>query len=389
MRALLLTTSFPRAPTDFAGRFVLGYAEMLRAAGYRVRVCAPRSRDIQRGWPSGITRIDWPAAPGLFGGVGAPEALARRPLRAGLAAGVSTGQLCATAGLRVASGERVIGHWLVPSGLAALVAGRRWGGPVHLIAHGSDVALLERMPLGRAIARRLDAGARTITCVSGDLRDRLRALIGRPPRSRWVICPMGVEPARPCPQAVAALRRRAAGHRVVATIGRMVPLKGLDVLAEALAGRDDVVWFAAGDGPSAAELTAQCARLGVPLRRLGVLDPPRRDALLAVADVFALPSRPVGRRSEGTPVALLEALASGVPAVASAIGGVPALADEAGLFTVPPDDPQALRRALDVVLDEVLTDPQRAAALRAAHRRAGAARSWARLAPMHLSTLVD
>ncbi|MCB9548670.1 MAG: glycosyltransferase family 4 protein [Myxococcales bacterium] len=183
---------------------------------------------------------------------------------------------------------------------------------------------------------------------------------------------MGVAAPRPDAAFAAALRARAAGRRVIATVGRLVPIKGLDVLARALGPRDDVVWFAAGEGPERDALAGLCSSF----EPLGLLDPPRRDALLAAADVFALPSRPLGRRTEGTPVALLEALASGVPTVATATGGVPALAREAGASLVPPDDPAALALAIDALLGAP-------AALRDRHRQAAARFAWPVVGPDH------
>ncbi|MCA9540660.1 MAG: glycosyltransferase family 4 protein, partial [Myxococcales bacterium] len=230
----------------------------------------------------------------------------------------------------------------------------------------------------RALARRLDATP--IVFVSEALRARFEARLGRPAAAHHAVLPMGVAPAAIDGDFATTLRARAAGRRIVTTVGRMVPIKGLDVLLAALRGRRDVVWFAAGDGPERAKL--QAANDGV-CTPLGPLSPAQRDALLAVSSVFAQPSRPLGRRTEGTPVALLEALRSGVPVVASATGGVPAVAAKAQALLVPPDDPAALRAAIDAVLDQ----PARAAEMAAAHREIGATFEWPRLGDAHLARL--
>ena len=76
-----------------------------------------------------------------------------------------------------------------------------------------------------------------------------------------------------------------------------------------------------------------------------------------------MPSRITpGGRTEGTPAIALEALAAGVPVVASAVGGLRGLAGRAGVQLVPPDDPRALAGAID----RALADPLPPAALRAA-----------------------
>jgi glycosyltransferase involved in cell wall biosynthesis len=74
-----------------------------------------------------------------------------------------------------------------------------------------------------------------------------------------------------------------------------------------------------------------------------------RDALLSRASCVVVPSRVTASgRTEGTPLIALEALAAGVPVVASAVGGLTALAPAARL--VPPDDPRALAASIDAVL---------------------------------------
>jgi glycosyltransferase involved in cell wall biosynthesis len=98
----------------------------------------------------------------------------------------------------------------------------------------------------------------------------------------------------------------------------------------------------AGDGPDRGALEAEVARLGLEeaVELLGM----RTDIaeLLAAAGVFVLCSD-----SEGLPMSVLEAMAAGVPVVATAVGGVPELVSDAETgILVPPRDPAALARAL-------------------------------------------
>ncbi len=381
-RALFLTTSFPRHADDWAGRFVADFAADLTARGCGVRVLAPGA-----GWaPPGVQRLGWRAPGGLFDGHGAPEALRRRPLRASARAAAAQGALTVAARRHARPDELIVGHWLLPSGPAALAAARRVGAPVHLVAHGSDVALLERLP--RLTAHLLD-GARGITFVSEDLAARFEARLGRGMRARRHVIPMGIAPSRPCAATAARLRALAGGRRVIATIGRMVPVKGFDVLLAALdrlrtaRGLSDVVWMAAGDGPQRGWLIERAAARGIAFEALGGVTPAERDALLAESAVCVVPSRPVGRRREGTPLVVLEALAAGAPLVASAVGGIPPAAGPAGAVLVAPGDPAALAAALRRVLD----DAALSAAMTDRHRAAGAGFRWSAIGPRHAAAM--
>jgi len=142
---------------------------------------------------------------------------------------------------------------------------------------------------------------------------------------------------------------------VVVCVANLRREKGHDVLLAAAARlradhpESPVVVLLAGQGPLADELAATHERLGLggTVRLLGE----RRDVLdvLAAADVFCLASR-----HEGLPVALMEALAVGLPVVATCVGGVPELVtDGVEGRLVPPDEPAALADALAAVAGDV------------------------------------
>ena len=132
-------------------------------------------------------------------------------------------------------------------------------------------------------------------------------------------------------------------------LGRLVPVKGIDVLLRASRNRPWTLLIA-GDGPERARWETEARRLGVDARFFGEVAGTKKRLLLTAADAFALPSRVLASgRSEGAPVALLEAMSFGLPSVASAVGGVTDVlppGDRAGIV-VPPDRAECLANALD------------------------------------------
>ena len=149
------------------------------------------------------------------------------------------------------------------------------------------------------------------------------------------------------PQARTAWAPADAPLRLV-TVARLSPEKGLEDLltAVASAGADgaDLVVDLVGDGPDRERLEALAGELGIAgrVRFTGFVGTrPQLVEHLDAADVFVLPSR-----SEGLPHSVVEAMARGLPVVASAIGGLPELLGEGSGIIVPPRDPDALAAVL-------------------------------------------
>lgn len=153
------------------------------------------------------------------------------------------------------------------------------------------------------------------------------------------------------------------GAPVVVTVANLYPNKAIDLLLGAFAEVRRQVPAASlvivGDGPERERLVAQADAIpGGAIRFAGRVDDP--STLLLGASLFVLPSR-----KEGVPLALLEALALGMPTIATAVGGVPehVLADETVLVA---PDPAAIATAIV----DVLRAPARAAELARQGRRA-------------------
>ena len=137
---------------------------------------------------------------------------------------------------------------------------------------------------------------------------------------------------------------------VVGTVGRLAPEKNQVLLVQALAGLlgERFRLVIVGDGPEAGAI--ESASSGARIERWVHLPGARSDVprILASFDVFALPSV-----SEGLPLVILEAMATGLPVVASAVGGIPDVVEEGETgMLVPPSNPGALRERLVALADD-------------------------------------
>lgn len=222
----------------------------------------------------------------------------------------------------------------VPS--LATVHGRTGGNAKMRIYEWAHLASLRRRDAVIAVSKPLVG----ILARHGVRRERIHFL-----PNAWT--PSAEPLARAAAWAELGLSAVAATNRLVGFVGRLSHEKGADVLVRAVAKVSDerVVAVVIGDGEQRGPLEALALRLGVAerVRFCGTVHDASR--LLSAFDMFALPSR-----TEGTPIALFEAIAAGLPVIASAVGGVPDVVSEREALLVPADDPDALAAAITLVI---------------------------------------
>ena len=226
---------------------------------------------------------------------------------------------------------------------------------------------LERRALGRA------AGISVCNVEAGRIAVA-KGLPGRPS-----VIPLGIDPRYFAPAPTAA---RASPAIRVGYAGRLAPHKGVDVLLSAAAIDPRLELAVAGDGPAAESLREQADTLdlGPRVRFLGPLDAADLPAFYSELDVLAVPSRPTAGWTEQFGRVAVEAMACGIPVVASASGALPDVVGGAGLL-VPAGDPDALREALV----RVGTDPALAARMREDGLVRAAGCTWGRVAELQLA----
>jgi len=220
--------------------------------------------------------------------------------------------------------------------------------------------------LERQLARVSDAIIAISPAIRADLLQTYR--IGRESQYRVVALGFDLAPFAAVDAAARVEARRtldvAAGVPVVATVGRLTAIKQhhlfLEVVRRLVADHPALVALIAGDGEMRRELEAAAQRLGIAnhVRFLGW----RRDlaTIYAATDVFLLTSR-----NEGTPVALIEAMATGVPGVSTDVGGVKDVINSEDVGRMAPfDDAAGLAAAAHLLL----ADPPLRAAMGARAR---------------------
>jgi glycosyltransferase involved in cell wall biosynthesis len=211
----------------------------------------------------------------------------------------------------------------------------------------------------RRLAYRVVSRAAVMVAVSEDVKRFVVERTGVSARRVRVVY-NGIGPAEPVSgEARARLRANLGirnGERVVAVVGSLYDVKGHRHLLEAapsiLEACPSTVFLIAGRGERKAALSEQARSLGIEARVRFLGFRPDVPALLAICDVFVLPSL-----SEGLSVAILEAMAAAKPVVTTRVGGNPELVvdDETG-FLVEPADPRLLASAVI----RILTDPAEA-----------------------------
>ncbi len=235
-------------------------------------------------------------------------------------------------------------HFANHPALAGWLIHRLTGIPYSFTAHGSDLHVDRTM-----LATKVVEAAFVVT-ISQDNRQLIESTVGAGAIGKVEVIHCGIDPATFRPVA-----RPDAGPLRIVSVGTLHEVKGQTHLIEAcrrLAERG--VPFTCrliGDGPDHDALVALIERHGLAdmVTLTGRMTSDAVAAELAASDVLVAPSVPTrsGKR-EGIPVVLMEAMATGLPVLASRLSGIPELvSDEVSGLLVPASDDAALADALE------------------------------------------
>jgi glycosyltransferase involved in cell wall biosynthesis len=244
----------------------------------------------------------------------------------------------------------ILNYSLYPDGFAAVRVGRQLGIPVIVGSLGSDLRRIDS--LTKHMVRYTLKHASAVLTVSEELRRRAIGMGVPPDRVTTVL--NGIDTSRFHLGDRAAARREldlASDWELVLFVGSMLPSKGLaefmDAMISLSASRPHLRVALIGEGSYIHTIRQQAAVAGLSDRFLflGGVPSTRVATWMTACDLFCLPSH-----SEGCPNAVIEALASGRPVVATSVGGIPELVNEECGILVPVKDPVKLREAVDLAL---------------------------------------
>jgi glycosyltransferase involved in cell wall biosynthesis len=330
---IVSTSSFPLHREERRPRFVYDLATAL-AEHFDVGVLAPHAPGTPRRERWGAVEVDrfpywWPTRLERLAYLGGM----RDNMRASLLAKLQVPSfLWAQAGAlrRLARRRRaavVNSHWMVPQGLTTAWARGRRGRFVHLLhVHAADVYILQRLPLGGALARYIMRRTDLVFADGSHVRDALDGLLGR--ASGAVLQPMGAH--------VYSFRREVASPDspfaggYLLYVGRFVEKKGVIYLLRAMPRVrrrfPDVGLVLVGYGPLEEELRREVDRLGIgdAVVFAGAQAHDEVVRQLRGCRLAVVPSIIDSRgETEGMPTVVVETMAAGVRVVASAVDGIP------------------------------------------------------------------
>jgi glycosyltransferase involved in cell wall biosynthesis len=220
-------------------------------------------------------------------------------------------------------------HWILPQGLAAVMAKKLFSAKVLVTVHAGDV-----FPLKSGILRALSSwtlrNADAVTVNSIATGDAVKKVADVPMR----IIPMGVDLKMFSSKSASIRKKYGLVGQVILFVGRLAEKKGVSYLISAMPeirkSCPGCKLLIVGDGPDKPKLVEQAAKGGLAdsVVFAGSIQKEKLPSYYKSADVFVLPSIIAkSGDTEGLGVVLLEAIASGVPVVASNVGGIPDIID--------------------------------------------------------------
>jgi len=343
MKICTLTHTYPRFPDDINAPFVEMLMERLASVGNDVSVISAYDPEWRRE-PHDHTvdlatyKYIWPDSMHILGYSRTIEGNVRFRKRVlALSPFLFAGAYRAFLNLvRRKKPDVLHAHWILPNGFIAGQVAKATGVPLLIQLHGSDVFTAEKNALFRSMARSAAKNADYILSPSPDLTRRLGNLgidtskIGLVPNTVEADFSNDISSEQ-----LSSLKNSLgvpAGNTVVLAMGRMVYVKGFDYLLTAFqvvaAKYENVTLVLAGGGVLYDDMKRKAAELRIADRVImpGAVMRDEVPVYFKMADMFVVPSiRHESGAVDGLPVVVPEAMAAGLPLIASDLSGIPVL----------------------------------------------------------------
>ena len=250
----------------------------------------------------------------------------------------------------------VHGHPYLSSLLAAKIA-KRYGKPLVLTQHNTfieyesslwdHVEWLNDCAIGRQVLKEADK----IVVVSNATRNYVLSLGADPEKIHVLHNGVDVNRFQPLTKVKDGMRKKlgiSKGSTIVITVRRIVYKNGIDTLIEsakkAIKRNPRLVFLVVGKGPDFEKVKEKIEQLGMQenLKLTGFVSDEELPLYYNAADFFVLPSK----SGEGLPLVALEAMACGLPVIATNVGGISEIMKEDYGKLVPPNSPDSLAEAI-------------------------------------------
>lgn len=336
----ILTTSFPRHDGDFAGQFILNSAREIAKLGKEIEIITPITPNAEqlslppeirlnrfKGYFTQFTQT-------LTRGGGVLNQLKQNRWSIVQLPFLLLAFL--TTALRSASKSNLIHAYWFPAGIVAVITGLIKSRPVVVTLWGSDILFL-KIPILSHLIKFLLGRANAIICENQHFKVQLVKLGFK--KEKISIIPNGIDidSFKPRDKVTARTTLNLPLNKlIILAVGSLTKNKGHNYLIQALSlilnTKDDIHLYIVGEGNERASLNKEIQRLNLnaKITLVGQVTNETIPAWLNAADIFALPSL-----HEGTPNSLLEAMASGLPVVASVTGGIPDIIDDKRSLVTP------------------------------------------------------
>jgi glycosyltransferase involved in cell wall biosynthesis len=247
------------------------------------------------------------------------------------------------------------GHPYLSSLLASKLA-KQYGKPFVLTQHNTfieynnifdEVERLNDLTVGKETLREADK----IIAISNATKDYVLSLGAKPSKVKVIHNGVDLNRFRPLPKIKDTMRQKLGipqDAKVVLTVRRLVYKNGVDTLIDganiAVKKNPKIVFLVVGKGPDMSSVQMQIKQLGIEgnFRLTGFVPDEDLPLYYNTADLFALPSK----SGEGLPLVALEAMACGLPVVATNVGGIKEIMVNDYGKLVPPNNPDALAKAI-------------------------------------------